>query len=120
MLSDSSMLAGLVHVHEAMQRAGVLLAVEGLHESAEGVRVRYTGHKKSIIHGPFEDGAACISGFWVIQVNSIGDAVEWARRVPLVDGEVEVRQAAYQILRTDHESATPSECESESAVLVCR
>jgi hypothetical protein len=117
--SDGAMLAGLVHVHEAMQRAGVLLRVEGLHDCGEGVRVQYAGDTQSITHHPFEDHA-CITGFWLIQVNSFEEAVAWARRVPLVDGEIEVRQAAYQILQTDYESAFPSEGTRESAVLVGR
>jgi hypothetical protein len=103
-----------------MRRAGVLLSVEGLHDPAERVRVQYAGHEQSIARGPFEGEKAGVSGFWLIQVNSIEEALEWARRVPLVDGEIEVRQAAFQVLQTDLASAIPSECENESAALVCR
>jgi hypothetical protein len=119
MLSDRSTLAGLVHAHEAMRSAGVLLSVEGLHESAEAVRVRHAGHKQYTTRGPSKDGDAGISGFWLIQVNSMDEAVEWARKVPLVDGEIEVRQAAFQILETGDGSPIPVEREHEAAALVC-
>jgi hypothetical protein len=117
MLSDGSGLAGLVYAHEAMRRAGVLLGVEGLHDRVEGVRIQYAGHTPSIARGPFEDGDAGISGFWLIEVTSIEEAVEWARMVPLVDGEIEVRQAAVQILQTDPESLNAAESERESVAV---
>lgn len=78
--------------NDEMVKAGVMLAGEGLHASSKGARVRFSGGKPTVIDGPFTESKELIAGFWLIQARSRDEAVEWARRVPFVDGEVEVRQ----------------------------
>jgi len=78
--------------NEELVRAGVLLAGEGLHPSARGARIRYSGEERSVIDGPFTEAKELIAGFWLIQVKSLAEAIEWARRVPFREGEVEIRQ----------------------------
>jgi hypothetical protein len=76
-----------------MVKAGVLLAVEGLHPSSKGVRIKFSGGKSTVADGPFTETKELIAGFWIIQVKSKGEAIEWALRVPFADDEViEVRQ----------------------------
>ncbi|HYW23897.1 MAG TPA: YciI family protein [Terriglobales bacterium] len=80
-----------------MAKAGVLLAGEGLQPSSRGARVRFSGGKRTVIDGPFTETKELIAGFWLIQVKSLEEAIEWARRCPApmgegVDAEIEVRQ----------------------------
>ncbi|WP_210509222.1 YciI family protein [Naasia sp. SYSU D00057] len=72
--------------------AGVLLGGEGLHSSADGARVSFDGDDRSVVDGPFAETKELLAGFWMIEVSSKEEAVEWAKRVPLSSGEVEVRQ----------------------------
>jgi hypothetical protein len=69
-----------------------MLAGEGLQASSKGARVRYAGSKRTVIDGPFSETKELIAGFWLIQAKSREEAIEWARRVPFDDGEVEIRQ----------------------------
>src|SRR5262245_4092678 len=85
-------LAEMGKFNEEMIKAGVMLAGEGLQASSKGARVRYTGGKPAVIDGPFSETKELIAGFWIIQAKNKAEAVEWARRAPFVDGEVEVRQ----------------------------
>jgi hypothetical protein len=85
-------LADMGKFNDEMVKAGVLLAGEGLHPSSKGARVRFSGGNPTVIDGPFTEAKELIAGFWLIQAGSKEEAVEWARRVPFVDGEVEVRQ----------------------------
>ena len=78
--------------NEAMVKAGVLLAADGLHASSKGVRVLYAGSKRTVVDGPFAEAKELVAGYWVIQVKSKEEALEWAKRVPFREGEVEVRQ----------------------------
>jgi hypothetical protein len=79
--------------NEGMARAGVMLAGEGLHPSSKGTRVTYTGGKRLMTDGPFAETKELLAGFWMIQVKSKAEALEWASRVPFTHGEVvEVRQ----------------------------
>ncbi len=78
--------------NEELVKAGVLLAGEGLHPSAKGARVRYAGTERTVVDGPFAEAKELIAGFWLIQVKSKEEALEWAKRVPFQDGEVELRQ----------------------------
>jgi hypothetical protein len=76
-----------------MVRAGVLLAGEGLHPSSKGARLKFSGGERTVIDGPFPETKELIAGFWIIQVKSKAEAIEWASRVPFADDEViEVRQ----------------------------
>lgn len=78
--------------NEELVKAGVLLAGEGLHPSSKGARVAFSGGKRTVTDGPFTETKELIAGFWLIQVTSKEEAVEWASRVPFADGVVEVRQ----------------------------
>jgi hypothetical protein len=83
----------MMKYNEELTRAGVLLAVDGLHPSAKGVRVKAAGGKRTIMDGPFSETKELLGGYWLIQVRSKEEAVEWASRVPLADDEmVELRQ----------------------------
>jgi hypothetical protein len=81
--------------NEELVNAGVMLAGEGLHNSSKGVRVRFEKNgKKTIIDGPFAETRELVAGFWLWQVKSKEEAIEWAKRIPFQDGEVEIRQVA--------------------------
>ena len=78
--------------NEELVKAGVLLAAEGLHPSARGVRVRYSGGKPTVIDGPFAETKELVAGFMIWQVRSKEEAIEWVKRAPFLDGqEVELR-----------------------------
>jgi hypothetical protein len=81
--------------NEELAKAGVLLAGEGLHPSSKGVRIRYSGSKRTVIDGPFAETKELVAGFWMIQVKSLDEAIEWMKRVPFTgtpESEVEIRQ----------------------------
>jgi hypothetical protein len=78
--------------NEELARAGVLLAAEGLHPSSRGKRVRFSGDQKTVIDGPFAETKELIAGYWIWQVRSTEEAVEWLKRAPFDGGaEVEIR-----------------------------
>ena len=85
-------LAGMAKFNEQMLKAGVMLAGDGLQASSKGARVQFSSGKPRVIDGPFAEAKELIAGYWIIQAKSKEEAVEWARRVPFVDGEIEVRQ----------------------------
>lgn len=81
--------------NEELVKAGVLLAGEGLHPSSRGTRVRFSGSKREVVDGPFSETKELVAGFWLIQVKSKEEAIEWVKRIPNPDGddsEVEIRQ----------------------------
>ncbi|WP_166879646.1 YciI family protein [Salinibacterium sp. ZJ450] len=78
--------------NEELMKAGVILAGEGLHPSSTGVRVHYDGDDRTVVDGPFTESKELLAGFWIIQVKDRDEAIEWARRIPLPSGQVEVRQ----------------------------
>jgi hypothetical protein len=80
--------------NEELQKAGVLLALDGLHSQGEGHRVAFSGGKPTVIDGPFTEAKEAIGGYWIIDVKSKDEALEWAKRVPTVDGDftIEVRK----------------------------
>ena len=78
--------------NEELVKAGVLLAGEGLHPSSKGARVRFAGRQRTVIDGPFAEAKELIAGFWLLQVKSKEEAIEWAKRVPFEEGELELRQ----------------------------
>ena len=78
--------------NEQMVKNGMMLAGEGLQASSKGARVTFKGGKPSVVDGPFAETKELVAGFWLIQAKSKEEAVEWARRAPFVDGEIEVRQ----------------------------
>jgi hypothetical protein len=78
--------------NEELVKAGIMLAAEGLHPSSKGKRVRFEGTKKTVIDGPFAETKELIAGFWLWQVRSIDEAIEWLKRAPFDGGtEVEIR-----------------------------
>ena len=79
--------------NEELVKAGVMLAAEGLHASSKGARVRFSGAKRTVIDGPFTESKELIAGFWLWQVKSKEEAIEWLKRAPFDGGtEVEIRQ----------------------------
>ena len=91
-LPTQEQLAEMAKYNEELVKAGVLLAAEGLQASSKGARVRFPGAKRTVIDGPFTETKELIAGFWLIQVRSKQEAIEWAKHVPFEDGEIEVRQ----------------------------
>jgi hypothetical protein len=78
--------------NEELGKAGLLITGEGLHASSKGKRVRFGGSKPSVIDGPFAESKELIAGFWLWKVKSMDEAVEWLKRAPFRDTEVEIRQ----------------------------
>ena len=91
-LPDEKILAEMGKYNEELAEAGVLLAAEGLHPSSKGARVRFSGGKRTVIDGPFTEAKEVITGFWLWQGKSKEEAIEWIKRSPFADGEVEIRQ----------------------------
>jgi len=91
-LPSQEQLAEMGEYNEELAKAGVMLAGEGLQPSSKGARVHFSGEKRTVTDGPFTESKELIAGFWLIQVKSKEEAIEWASRVPFVDGEIEIRQ----------------------------
>jgi hypothetical protein len=96
-LPSMELIQAMGKFNEEMVKAGVLLAAEGLQASSKGARVKFSGGKRTVIDGPFTESKELIAGFWLIQVKSKEEAMEWASRVPAPhgpnqDGEIEIRQ----------------------------
>ncbi|QGZ38793.1 hypothetical protein IP92_05182 [Pseudoduganella flava] len=92
-MPSTDLLAAMGKYNEQLVNAGVLLAGEGLHPSSKGVRIRFQGKDRSVIDGPFSETKELIAGFWLIQVKSRDEAIEWVKRAPMPDGdEIEIRQ----------------------------
>lgn len=89
------LLRDMGNYNEELVKAGVMLAGEGLHPSSKGARVRFSGKKRTVVDGPFAEAKELIAGFWLIQVKSKEEAIEWVKRVPNPTGEeseIEIRQ----------------------------
>jgi hypothetical protein len=84
-------LAEMGWFNEELVNAGIMLAGDGLHPSSKGVRVRFAGEQRTVIDGPFIETKELIAGYWIWQLESLDDAVEWVRRSPFREGEVEIR-----------------------------
>jgi len=94
-MPDEKLLAAMGKFNEELIKAGVMLAGDGLHPSSKGARVRFSGAKRSVIDGPFAETKELIAGFWMWQVKSKEEAIEWVKRCPnpmKVDSEIEIRQ----------------------------
>jgi hypothetical protein len=90
---DAEAVAAMMKYNESLQKAGVLLALDGLHPPSMGARVSFPGGKATVKDGPFAEAKEVVGGYWMIQVRSKEEAIEWARRCPASDNEViEVRQ----------------------------
>src|SRR6478672_9302730 len=91
-LPDQKLLADMGKFNEELTKAGVMLAGEGLQPSSKGARIRFSGGKKTVIDGPFAETKELVAGFWLWQVKSMDEAIEWLKRAPFEDTEVEIRQ----------------------------
>ncbi|MDM0069312.1 YciI family protein [Variovorax sp. J31P207] len=92
-MPSQQLLTDMGNYNEALVKAGVLLAGEGLHPSSKGARMRFSGKERTVIDGPFSETKELIAGFWLWQVRSKEEALEWLRRAPFDDGaELELRQ----------------------------
>jgi hypothetical protein len=90
---DPKRVEAMMKYNEALQKAGVLLALDGLHPPSMGARVSFAGGKPKVTDGPFAEAKEVLGGYWMIQVKSKDEAIEWARRCPASEKEViEVRQ----------------------------
>ena len=90
-LPSEEMLVEMGKFNEQLVKAGVMLAGEGLHPSSKGVRIRFNGKEKTVIDGPFSETKELVAGFWIWQVKNMDEAVEWLKRSPFQEGEVEIR-----------------------------
>jgi hypothetical protein len=95
LVPDERIFAAMAKYNEDLAKAGVLLAAEGLHPSSNGARVRFSGSKRTVVDGPFTETKELIAGFWLIQVKSREEAIEWVKRCPAPfegEAEMEIRQ----------------------------
>jgi hypothetical protein len=92
-MPDAKAVAAMMKYNDSLQKAGVLLALDGLHPPSMGARVSFSGGKPRVTDGPFTEAKEVLGGYWMIQVKSKAEAIEWASRCPASDNEViEVRQ----------------------------
>ncbi len=91
-MPSEKMLTDMGKFNEELVKAGVMLAGEGLHASSKGARVKFSGGKTTVIDGPFAETKELVAGFWVWQCKSKEEAIEWLKRAPFEDTEVEIRQ----------------------------
>lgn len=93
-MPSEQLLADMGRYNEELVKAGVMLAGEGLHPTSKGVRVRFSGDRRTVVDGPFSETKELIAGFWLWQVRSMEEAIEWVRRCPNPhpgDSEIEIR-----------------------------
>jgi hypothetical protein len=95
-MPSTELLTAMGNYNEELAKAGILLAGEGLHPSSKGARVRFSGDKRTVIDGPFAETKELIAGYWLWQVKSREEAVEWVKRcpnpMPGTEAEIEIRQ----------------------------
>ncbi|WP_295684893.1 YciI family protein [uncultured Nevskia sp.] len=94
-MPDEKLLTEMGKFNEELVKAGVMLAGEGLHPSSKGARVRFAGSKRTVIDGPFAETKELIAGFWLWELRSMQEAIEWLKRCPcpmIGESEVEIRQ----------------------------
>jgi hypothetical protein len=94
-MPSERLLADMGKFNEELVKAGVMLAGEGLHPSSKGARVKFSGTKRTVVRGPFGDANELVAGYWMWQVKSLDEAIEWVRRCPNPmpgDSEIEIRR----------------------------
>jgi hypothetical protein len=94
-MPGTELLAAMGQFNEELVKAGVMLAGEGLHPSSKGARVRFSGKSRTVVDGPFAETKELVAGFWLWQVRSMDEAIEWVRRCPnpmMSDSEIEIRR----------------------------
>jgi hypothetical protein len=90
-MPTEEVLSQMTDFNEELVKAGVMLAGEGLHPSSKGARVAFSGSERKVIDGPFAETKELVAGYWIWQVKSLDEAVEWLKRAPFQEGEVEIR-----------------------------
>jgi hypothetical protein len=90
-MPDEKLLEEMAKFNEEMLKAGVMLAGDGLKPSSQGVRIQYDGKQRTVVDGPFSETKELVAGYWLIQVKSKAEAIEWMKRAPFQDGVVEIR-----------------------------
>jgi hypothetical protein len=113
-MPDEKLLKDMMKFNEELVNAGVMLAGEGLHPSSKGARVRFSGKNRTVIDGPFAETKELIAGYWMWQVNSREEAIEWVKRCPnpfAIDSEIEIRQVFEGPELTSNEEILSKEAE---------
>jgi hypothetical protein len=113
-MPSEQLLTEMTAFNEELVKAGVMLAGEGLHPSSKGARVLFSGDKRTVVDGPFTEAKELVAGFWLLEVSSLEEAIEWVKRIPNPEGkdaEVEIRQ----VFETDDfgDALTPELREAE-------
>jgi hypothetical protein len=90
--SDEKMFEAMGKFNEELVKAGVMLAGEGLHPSSGGVRIKFGGGKKTVTDGPFAETKELVAGFWLLQTKTKEECIEWIKRAPFINEEIEIRQ----------------------------
>ena len=85
-------LAEMGNFNEELVKAGIMLAGEGLQASSKGARIDFAGSKRAVTDGPFAETKELVAGFWIWKLRSLKEAIEWAKRIPFKEGQVEIRQ----------------------------
>ncbi|WP_176016354.1 YciI family protein [Burkholderia sp. BCC0398] len=117
-LPDTDMLAAMGQFNEALVKAGILLAADGLHPSSRGKRVHFSGKNRTVVDGPFSETKELVAGYWLWQVKSMEEAVEWVKRCPNPmpgDSDIEIRPL-YE-LEEFGDAFTPELQEQEAHIL---
>jgi hypothetical protein len=114
-LPSRELVAKMGKYNEELVKAGVLLTADGLQASSKGARIKFSKGQRTVTDGPFTEAKELIAGFWLIQVGSKEEAIEWASRIPLEDGEVEIRQV-FEASDFPPEVLAPEEAAREQAL----
>ncbi|CAN7171290.1 YciI family protein [Bosea sp. LjRoot237] len=114
-MPSEEILAQMGAYNEELVKAGVMLAGEGLHSSSKGLRMRFSGSQRVIIDGPFAETKELLAGFWIWQVRSFDEAVEWLKRAPF-DGDTEIEMRPIFEMEDFGEALTPELREQEERV----
>ncbi len=91
-MPSTELLTAMGKYNEDLVKAGVMLAGEGIHPSSKGTRIYYAGDKRQVVDGPFAEAKELVAGFWMWQVKSMEEAIEWAKRCPFQEGQIELRR----------------------------
>ena len=116
-LPDAKLLSDMGKYNEELIKAGVMLAGEGLHPSSKGARVKFSGDKRTVIDGPFSETKELVAGFWLFEVKSREEAIEWVKRAPNpmpgTEPEIEIRQVYEAADFGDLQAQVPEVFEAE-------
>ncbi len=113
-LPDANDLAAMGKFNEQLVEAGVMLMAEGLSPSSKGARVRFEGKRRTVIDGPFAETKELVAGFWLWQVRSLDEAIEWIKRAPLFDGGMQIELRPVFEMEDFGDAVTPDIREREA------